>query len=789
MARLVWTDGKMYEVPDDKVRQALADGFVQPSQEQVARSEESGKSGQAFLEGVGRGLTAGAADKKYVMDELEVEREKAGVPFFKLTPDNIKERAKKNVLYRKEESPIASGGGELLGMVAPAVFTGGSTAAATTGVKATAGRVVGSATFQSGVYGAGQVYSESVLENKPLHAENLAAGFAGGALTGAGLGLLGTGLKKGVSIGTKALGGEALAKKLEGLGKEAKWLNLGGQNRKLLENEGLKDDILKLADDLKVKEFSLAEADKVAKYKGTELSKRYDDFLGKLDEKLPVVDSNFARRNSVTLASDLTRDLKQAFKGDAHLAEEIAQLEDKLTRGAGEWGKWRNVHNFYKSLKGGSGTPEGFLKKRLGTELEAIAGEINPGLGAQFKKLNKDYKAASELEDAITRRATGLDAQGSAVAQGVRGATWAAGAGFLGMGAPGIVAAGLSPFAKEFAARKGGFIVGNVLDSLGPATAKMAKGLAQRINVVASSGLLGKFALPLTNAAALGTNELLAEYTRIASGPEGGQLMSLLGVSPESPDELKQLGERMSVLESIENNTNEYQKNLGKAADGFFNSKPGARAAKPVSREDFDKSVGHLKQLVADPQKMFDAMPGEFLGIAPETTGMTAAKLLGAANYLYDKAPKSPWADKPPALQQHWAPSESAKAKWWRYVEAVTDPNVVVEKLGDGTVTREHIEAVQAIYPQIYQKLQQELSDRLMAWKGPLSWEKRRTLAQVLGPEVLSSKQQVSTMQTIHAKNREGQQPGGGAGGKADGRQGVDAEKNQQTQGQRMEAR
>jgi len=54
MPTLAWTDGKLYEVPEERLQQAFADGFRQPTSEDMARAEAADSPIQAGVEAVVR---------------------------------------------------------------------------------------------------------------------------------------------------------------------------------------------------------------------------------------------------------------------------------------------------------------------------------------------------------------------------------------------------------------------------------------------------------------------------------------------------------------------------------------------------------------------------------------------------------------------------------------------------------------------------------------------------------------------------------------------------------------
>jgi hypothetical protein len=95
---------------------------------------------------------------------------------------------------------------------------------------------------------------------------------------------------------------------------------------------------------------------------------------------------------------------------------------------------------------------------------------------------------------------------------------------------------------------------------------------------------------------------------------------------------------------------------------------------------------------------------------APGLAGHLQANIQRAAIFLASKQPASytePYSPDPPIVDQ------VALDKYERYVETVTDPLAVLDRMSDGTVTIEHAEALREVYPQIYQRIQGQVLETL----------------------------------------------------------------------------
>ena len=109
--------------------------------------------------------------------------------------------------------------------------------------------------------------------------------------------------------------------------------------------------------------------------------------------------------------------------------------------------------------------------------------------------------------------------------------------------------------------------------------------------------------------------------------------------------------------------------------------------------------------------------------------------------------------------------------------------------MAQGSFLQEHADALKAVYPALYSDIQRRMFERLSVWEGaPVRYEKKLMLSQMFGPQVLGVSP--GAMQVIQASFPKDQDaPASKGGTRPDGRQGIDAAKNEMTQAQRIEGR
>jgi len=105
---------------------------------------------------------------------------------------------------------------------------------------------------------------------------------------------------------------------------------------------------------------------------------------------------------------------------------------------------------------------------------------------------------------------------------------------------------------------------------------------------------------------------------------------------------------------------------------------------------------------------------GKMNEVLPNVSGQLGAQAFNAIEFLKSKMPKDPntkFQVLPAQVEFTIPPSE--RAKFERYVEVVNDPTVALKKMNDGTLTGEHVEALQVVYPRMYAEAQRTVMEML----------------------------------------------------------------------------
>lgn len=141
-----------------------------------------------------------------------------------------------------------------------------------------------------------------------------------------------------------------------------------------------------------------------------------------------------------------------------------------------------------------------------------------------------------------------------------------------------------------------------------------------------------------------------------------------------------------------------------------------------------------LAVLQADPSlatKMIASATKNLSEISDEIPSTMAMKMGDAFNYLSTQIPK-PQIPVSPLNPKPFIPSDREIASFERKLHAVLDPYSIFEEINNGTVTREQIEAVKAVYPKIFESIQTQTLDRLADYGPKIPYEKRKKIGMLL---------------------------------------------------------
>lgn len=684
----------------------------------------------------------------------------------------------KGLKARKEANPVASGIGDVAGLFTPgpgaAVRAGESVGSRFAGK--TAQRLVGGAT-EGALFGLGSAISEEHLTDPELTSEHLAAGTLGAALAGAGAHtVFGKFGDLGKSALVKAFGGKAVSDVLDSLAEKAVMRSIttpSDLGKKSL--RGRVDEVGRFAIDEGFTKGapSMKTASERAAARANDEWAAIEDGLAVADTVKPFEPAAAALRMSRHL------DTLRENPSMAKIRETLQEYVDKFNPANADAPKtfskaWETASKMWDQI--GSTEAKGlkkelkFLRAELQDEIFGQLGTVDPKIESVVRDANRAYANSASFRDLTLKRADQIASGGFNLMD------LAAGGGALaGLGVPGVVA----PFASRAVRERGGFVAASALEALNESGAlpKIANAfqLLIKSRLGAIPGFGGAFRATLETAAAKGAMDLLQTHLSLASDPD---YMASVGLEHEDPGAVSGYVDKAHRLGQVSNAVDAAQLAVDQSVARVLGEQPGrapSRTLRQPTREEYESLKAKLMSLVKDD----GASRARITDLAPTTAGLAQMAIMNGAQHLLDTAPRDPTGDMPPALKKPWNPSKAELRSWFRRVEVVADPRVVLDAMRSGSVHEDQLETLKAVYPRLMREFQEKLTNRLADWTEPLDRRRKAQLGRLVGG--FDDAQTTQLIQAVHARSIPPKPVS------SDGRQVVDVEKNQQTQAQRLE--
>lgn len=691
--KLKMPDGQTADIPGGEVGKYLQQGASFYGKNDALKEQEAQKFGsiaqQIAAGGLGatRGLTLGLSDLALT---------KSGM----VSPEYLQKQ--------DEYNPEIGIAGEIVGAVAPAVFSGGTSAAAnvlsktpaalasTLGREATAlgasaaskvlskglnpivkGAVtkatelgIGSAA-EGALYGAGKAVSESAIQNKPLTAEAVLSnggygaliGLGSGAVLGAGADLAGKGIKKGADklSGIVENSGDLKSRFVaRGLGANKKQMGaiLGNE----FKQEAINDAYAVVVNGLDDTAPSFKQSFDNAKTKALDM----DSIKIGNDELMAGVD-NLKTRAGETIEKSL---------------DEVQSITD-----SGDFLKQMDVaRNDLNSIDFAG-------KDRLNTYLDRLKQEFTTideaGNVSYLDMTAKDlWNVRRQLDDVIYNSkdltASGFKADNSftnALAKGRQNVEKRL--------EEMIETTGGNAYAEYKAAKKA------------YAGASDVQKLIEHQNAKSANNMFGLTAYDSGAAGAI-----------IGGAP--GAAIGFLGRKA-----IAEYGDKAAlyVLSNLEKRAGALNKVVDESIEGLMSvARKGGSVSTLIPQGDKNKSYEtKVKELELQQERIEEIKQGvgEVLAgmsaAAPETAMQLRDKTMNAMDFLSSKLPKK--AETNPLIQ--YQVPESEVDKFNRYATAVENPQTIMKNLKGGYISPEEVEVLRKVYPEIHLKLKNKALDLL----------------------------------------------------------------------------
>jgi hypothetical protein len=201
------------------------------------------------------------------------------------------------------------------------------------------------------------------------------------------------------------------------------------------------------------------------------------------------------------------------------------------------------------------------------------------------------------------------------------------------------------------------------------------------------------------------------------------------------------------------------------AGKGFFSLllERGGTAAERAAivgagRASFDRKAEAMASLQSNPAALtarVGAALGPFATDAPKSTQQATATAMAGLQFLASKMPpnRRDAFTLQPQLQPPTRASDTEIAQHMRYQEALDNPSILLEQAHKGSLTPDHVEAVKAVYPKLYDHMRNQIMQELVTSKSELPYGRRIQLGilldlptdQTLAPDFVSAIQATYT--------------------------------------------
>lgn len=163
----------------------------------------------------------------------------------------------------------------------------------------------------------------------------------------------------------------------------------------------------------------------------------------------------------------------------------------------------------------------------------------------------------------------------------------------------------------------------------------------------------------------------------------------------------------------------------------------GGKAKKPANQlEAYNNSLNNLRNFKQDPDGFMERVNKQTAGlysVAPKTSSELDALAFRALTYLDSKAPKrTANANLLSTYRPTPLPSTQQMAQFARIVKAVEEPATVLNNITSGTVSRDEVQVLKAVYPALFSELQSKFIQELPKLQATMPYNRRIQLGLIM---------------------------------------------------------
>jgi hypothetical protein len=169
------------------------------------------------------------------------------------------------------------------------------------------------------------------------------------------------------------------------------------------------------------------------------------------------------------------------------------------------------------------------------------------------------------------------------------------------------------------------------------------------------------------------------------------------------------------------------------------------------STKDYEDRLKDIREVALEPEKYTERIEKNTAGIAqidPQLQELITSRSRIALDFIMSKVPKNPFEGSMIVSPVKWKPSDAELSKFNRYLKAIDDPLSILLDLEQGVLTNESIEALQTVYPKLFNQIKQIAIETIGRNEQQLSFHKQLQLSLLLQVPV-STIQDAQMMQRL----------------------------------------
>jgi hypothetical protein len=158
--------------------------------------------------------------------------------------------------------------------------------------------------------------------------------------------------------------------------------------------------------------------------------------------------------------------------------------------------------------------------------------------------------------------------------------------------------------------------------------------------------------------------------------------------------------------------------------------------------DNFREFSNQIANFITDAQRSTDILAnitGGFSTQAPMIQQAMINKISNGIAYLQKELPK-PEYGQGPLDSKTYVPSDRQLSQFERKIQAVFDPLSVLKELKQGTITTEHVQALEAVYPKFLEAMRMRVIEQAQKVKGEIPAQARQALKTFLGVKQFNEK-------------------------------------------------